>query len=265
MDKTASETLLKLVDQNLAHSIKHRITNSRKGKIHETESYIIYTIGEDNEDGHINGVLCFDDYCAEELFEKAHNFFNSISRNYVYWIRNHKDSCLEEMLKKRGFRAKRNPGSAGMIIKNRVKQKAPSDEVEVRKVGTIEDIHNVSTVIQDAFSKSAAVGQEMFSSKKILISPDAMAYVLYHKKRPVATACITLSGIIAGLYYVATVKDAQKQGFGGYITQIATNACFDAGAHAVALQASETGELVYKKLGYQTITHYRWYTVPFLS
>jgi len=70
-----------------------------------------------------------------------------------------------------------------------------------------------------------------------------------------------VTGNVAGIYYLGTVEEARGKGIGAYMTSIATNAGFDMGADIVILQASLVGESVYRRLGYQVFTYYRWYLI----
>ncbi|KNF07060.1 acetyltransferase, GNAT family [Gottschalkia purinilytica] len=255
------DTWLKLADENLAESIKHRAKNLKNGKLYETDAYMIYTVGVDNEDAHLNGVFCLDDTYAEEMLEKANDIFKTMNRNYVVWVREHGNLKLEKILKEKGLKAKREPGSSGMIIKQRIAPVEIPRGFEIKRVTTSKEAEDFSVVVQNAFEKPIEVAQEVFSSVETLFSPNVISYVVYQKDHPVASVTTVVSGRVAGIYWVGTVEEARGQGLGSYITYVATNAGFDAGAEAVILQASIAGERVYKKLGYETITHYRWYPI----
>ncbi len=261
MNGMQSDKLPMLADKNLAASILHRNINSKNGKLIETDSYIIYTIGIDNEDGHINGLLCLNGDCYEEALEKAEDFFKSMDRNYVVWVRDHADNELEEILKAKGLKPKREPGAAGMAIRHRVEPVNVLEGFEIRRITTSKEVQDFALVTRDAFDKPYAVIKEMFSSHNILVSPKSQAFVVYQNKRPVAAASMILSDNIAGIYWVGVAEDARGKGLGSYVTQAITNAGFDSGAEAVILQASIAGERVYKKLGYETITYYRSYVI----
>ncbi|WP_425447411.1 GNAT family N-acetyltransferase [Dethiothermospora halolimnae] len=256
-------SLLKSADKNLAASIRHRINNSEKGKLYETESYMIYTIGVDNKDGHINGVLCFDQ-CGEDVIRKADEFFKPINRDYVFWIRDHGDNKLERILKDKGYKAKREPGSAGMIIKEKINAVSIPKGFEIKRVTNSKEVKDFALVTKKSFEKPDIVTEAMFSSDDILISPNTRAFVIYEDNRPVSAVTMTLSQEVAGIYWVGTIEEARGKGLGSYITQVSTNKAFDLGTKAVVLQASEAGERVYKKLGYETITRYRWYPIETL-
>jgi predicted GNAT family acetyltransferase len=64
---------------------------------------------------------------------------------------------------------------------------------------------------------------------------------------------------IAGVYWVATLPDARKQGYAERITRFVCHHAFAAGARAVILQASRGGETIYRRIGFEEITRYRTY------
>lgn len=256
------DNLLKMADKNLAASIRHRITHSKNGILRETDSYMIYTIGVDSEDAHLNGVLCLnEDYDAEKVLEEAKKFFKPMKRSYSIWIRDHEDFELEMVLRRKGIEPKRVPGAAGMIIKQRIDSAPIPEGFHLRRVATSNEVQDFSIVVQEAFDKSPEVGREMFSSKDMLISPNTAGYVAYKDSKPVAAASIVITRPMAGIYWVGTVESARGQGLGSSIAQASTNFGFDLGAEAVILQASLVGESIYEKLGYDTITYYRTYIV----
>lgn len=84
--------------------------------------------------------------------------------------------------------------------------------------------------------------------------------MIYKDKEPVSAVMTVISECVAGIYWVGILEKIRGQGLGSFATQIATNTGFDSGKNAVVLQASELGESVYTRLGYQTVTGYRTYT-----
>lgn len=254
------DNLLKLADKNLAASIKHRITHSKNGTLRETDSYMIYTTGVYSDDAHVNGVLCFDtNYDAEEVLHEAENFFKPMKRSYSVWVRDHEDFELEMALRGKGLEPRRVPGAAGMVIKQRIESAPTPEGFELKRVTTSKEVQDFSQIVQEAFDKSPEVGNEMFSSDSVLISPDTAGFIIYKDNKPVASVTTVITRPIAGIYWVGVVESARGQGLGSSIAQAATNLGFDLGAEAVILQASLLGESVYEKLGYETVTYYRTY------
>lgn len=252
---------IKLADENLKDSIKHQISNMENVKMYETENYMIYSIGVESTDAHLNGALCLNDDYAEEMLKKADDFFNDLGLDYTVWVRDHADFKLEALLKDRGLTPKRSPGSAVMAIEERIREAELPEGFKVKGVNNRDDIENFAQVIKEAFEKTDIEIEKMYETEETLVHDDIIAYVIYKDDEPVSAVMTVISEEVAGIYWVGTVKSARGQGLGSFITQIATNAGFDSGKNLVILQASEAGERVYTKLGYQTITRYRVYTV----
>jgi len=193
MNNMSLEKMLILADENLADAIRNRTINSAKGKIYEKNGYMIYTVGVDNEDGHINGVLCLDDTYAKEALLKADEFFSPMKRNYVVWVRDHGNQELERLLQDKGLEPKRSPGSAGMIIKSKIKTINNPSAPEVKLVDNAERIKDFSVVIKDAFDKPNEVITEMFTENTMLNSYKNKALLIYQSNLPVAAVSMTLS------------------------------------------------------------------------
>lgn len=252
---------INLADKNLADSIRLQINCTDSGEIYETANYIIYTIGANSTDAHLNGALCFNDDYSKEMIEKAESFFKERNLDYTFWVRDHADFKLEKDLKERGLKARREPGSAVMAIDERITSAILPDGFTVRGVNNREDISDFSKVIKEAFEKSDIEIEKMYESEYCLVNSNTHAFVIYKNSTPVSAVMTVVSKGVAGIYWVGTTQDARGQGLGSFVTQISTNAGFDSGAPLVILQASEAGERLYTKLGYQTITRYRTYPV----
>lgn len=259
---------LELADQNLAAAIRHRNSHATHGTAAETEQYIMFNLGLDSMDGHLNGVLCLGTPGSgpltdpEALFNKAKAFFGKDKRGFVIWVRDHADVELESYLKGRGYKPLREPGSTGMIIRQPIKMPEIADGIEIKKVMGSQEASDYAAVVRDAFDKSEAVAREMFGNVGSVVAENVGAWVVYGDHRLKAGAMMVASGEAAGIYYVGTVADERGRGLGALATVAATNGGFALGASCVVLQASIAGEKVYRRLGFETITHYRWYLIP---
>lgn len=252
---------LKLADQNLSDSILHRNKHSLHGVSKEAETYILFNLGIDSMDGHLNGALCLEQTDPETLFNEAKDFFSKDRRGFVIWVRDHADLPLEAYLKEKGYTPLRIPGSTGMLTEKPIELPKTPEGVVIRKVACETEIEDYEVVVRDAFNKPAEVTREMFSHERILTGESVGAWVAYRDHRPIAAATMVFSGEAAGIYYVGTAADERGKGLGALMTAVATNAGFELGAEVVVLQASIAGEPVYSRLGFETITHYRWYLV----
>lgn len=260
MNHTSRQSLQK-VDENLRDSIKLQINSLEKAQMIETENYIIYSIGVESTDAHLNGALCLNDNYAEEMLQKTDTFFDALDLDYTIWVRAHADVKLEELLKEREVLPNRTPGSAVMLIEENIKKVELPAGFDVKEVKNKKHIADFGKVILHAFDKTQTVINRMFETEKTLLHDAIIAYVIYKDKKPVSAVMTVISECAAGIYWVGTLEEIRGQGLGSFATQIATNAGFNSGKNSVILQASELGEKVYTKLGYQTVTRYRTYTV----
>lgn len=252
---------LQKADENLRESIKLQIDAVEGARMIENENYIIYSIGVESTDPHLNGALCLNDEYAEEMLEKTTVFFEDLNLDYTFWVRDHADFKLEELLQKRGLTPSRVPGSAVMIIKEKIKHAKLPKNFEVEKVIDRFHINDFGKVIEQAFDKTKPLIKQMLKTEEVLIDENIVAYVIYEENKPISAVMTVFSEDTAGIYWVGTVEHARGKGLGSFATQIATNVGLDRGKNLVILQASELGERVYEKLGFRTITRYRTYTL----
>ena len=93
----------------------------------------------------------------------------------------------------------------------------------------------------------------------IAAEPVPLRYIGYLENRPVATSRISIGGGVAGLYAVATLPDARGRGIGRAMTLAALEAGRRIGLRIGALQASDSGLPVYRRLGFRTLFDYAIY------
>lgn len=251
----------KEADENLRDAILHRIKNNPEARLYEGDGYILYTIGIDTGDTHLNGGLCLDDNRAREMVERAEEFFGEDNLSYSFWVRDHGNPKLEKILRDKGHKPTREPGSAVMIIFEAIKSVEIPQGYRIKELEDDKDLVDFRKVIQDSFDKEEEVAERMFLSKDIVRNEFVRSFLIYEGDEPVSAAITVLSPRVGGIYYVGTLESQRGRGIGSYIVRASTNEGFRAGKEAVILQASELGESVYKKLGYKTISHYRTYKI----
>lgn len=252
---------LKRAHENLGLSIALQMEAVEGARIEKHTDYIIYSIGMESTDAHLNGVLCLGDMNATEVNNKAKEFFTASNLAYTIWIREDADSTLESLLQKQGVKPNRPSGSAVMIREKRLEEVGLPKGFNVQEVTNAQHRKDFGEVIEQSFDKTHELIEKMFETQETLQRDKIISHIIYEDKKPVAAVMTVVYDDTAGIYWVGTVTQARGKGLGSYATQIAANAGFNHGANLVILQASELGEPIYKKLGFQTITKYRTYTM----
>jgi len=82
-------------------------------------------------------------------------------------------------------------------------------------------------------------------------------YLGYYNGKPVATSLRYTSGLVAGVYFVATAKRYRRRGIGEAMTWRAAVDGRKEKCVISALQASEMGRPVYKGMGYRKVQDYQ--------
>lgn len=262
MSSNQNKIYFDLAHANLRDTIKYRIENIDGGIVYENNNYMFYTIGKETNDPHLNGVLSFNDKYADEIVEKAEEFFHELGFSYSFWVRDNIDSNLERILIDRGLEPKRKPGSSVMIIDKKLENNSLPNQYSLVAVNSLKEIRDFKSVINEAFEKTDDISDVVFSSNTLLDSDKVQAFLIYNDKNiPVSSSITSITDDVAGIYYVGTIESERSKGLGKAIMQAATNIGFNRDKEMVILQASELGEFVYNSLGYKKIAMYRAYTV----
>jgi len=190
---------------------------------------------------------------AEEFLADAREFFFSRGRGFVVYA-HPGDPELEGAATAAGLYEvlHRYPE---MVCRERLAE-LPGD---VRPVATPEDGAAYWAICDDAYP-SIGMPPGLFTQ---VFPPDALlrdeiqACLGYADGRPVACAHVSVTDGVGMVGWVGALPEARGRGLAAACTVWATNRAFDMGADVASLQASEMGESIYERLGYEHLFAYR--------
>ncbi|MEX1252884.1 MAG: GNAT family N-acetyltransferase [Dehalococcoidia bacterium] len=135
---------------------------------------------------------------------------------------------------------------------------ASVSELTVRLVDDEATLRDHTAVVAEGFEWKTTTLSGVFTPR-LIEAPEWRGYVGYRDGRPVATSQLVFTEGVAGVYYVATVEEARRRGFGEAMTRHALNEGAAAGCAIANLQASEMGEPIYRRMGFEQVGYYRTY------
>jgi len=101
-----------------------------------------------------------------------------------------------------------------------------------------------------------------FATESMLAVPEATFYVGYRDGLAVTSGLGVRSGRTIGVYNIATVESARRQGLGAAMTMRVVEDGAAAGCDVAILQASDMGLPVYQRLGFRVVCEYFGYVEP---
>jgi ribosomal protein S18 acetylase RimI-like enzyme len=131
--------------------------------------------------------------------------------------------------------------------------------LEIREVRSQEDLIAFFEVSRLSFGDEANLPEletARFSSSSTASFSGALYLGLVDGK-PAATSLRSTTGSTAGIYFVGTIAEFRRRGFGEAMTWRAATDGRKEGCTMSCLEASEMGRSVYEKMGYKTVIEYK--------
>ena len=173
-------------------------------------------------------------------------------------------SNLEEQLKKHNFtHIGDSPGMAVDLL-NLNEHFQPFPELTVKTVNDLATLRLWSRILIQGFELPEYAGNAFFdfySSVGLGTDSPAHHYIGWLKGEPVAVSSLFLGAGVAGIYNLATVPGARRQGAGSAMLMKPLQEARGIGYQVGILQASEMGVSVYRRVGFKEqcrMGHYMW-------
>ncbi len=195
-----------------------------------------------------------------DLFDRIRSFYKNKNASFSIHIRGHADAALEASCQKEQLIPISD--APGMVVDHPFENRTVPPGIELRPITTIsgvKDFAEVTTQSYQSLGMPTYVGDHIFATPERLIGPHNYLIVAYEADRPVSAAMILFSHGIAGIYWVGTKESARGRGLAEACVRNVVNEAFACGARLVVLQASKFGAPLYRKMGFEEMTHYPWY------
>lgn len=256
------DALLRFSQKNLAEALRHFSMHAPGAILHERRGVLCIASSHPHPGPFHNAAMRSDPNSgAEEVLSEAREFFGELRRRFALWVEDSRDTDLADLARREHLSLlEPREGSPGMV---RTRPLAPPPEVpdrQIREVRTTADAEQFAEVVAASFSTIGMppeAARAIFSSPDVLLKDGVRAFLASFDLRPVACAMTLMTGEVAGVYWVGTLDEVRRHGFGEAVTRVATGAVFKLGVEAVVLQATTLGEPLYRRLGFREITRYR--------
>jgi GrpB-like predicted nucleotidyltransferase (UPF0157 family)/ribosomal protein S18 acetylase RimI-like enzyme len=194
------------------------------------------------------------------LFKKSHLPFS--------WWTSELDSptSLEDHLKKEGFAFKeKNIGMYAEI--SNLTLESTNSSLEFKKVEDNSSLQHFCHIITAVGGNPTAFDVIYSKAPPVLYSGSAPLemYVAYIENEPVTSGILVRHANVVGIYYVATIPQKRRQGFGSSMMVHLLSKAKEKGYSIAVLQASSQGKGVYEKLGFKACCVFSEYTEDSLN
>lgn len=245
----------------------------RNYRLASAETFACSDVGEALEARHVHIVTCgfpvaefnwaflkFPGRETEQAAERAERYFDERKLPFRFIVRGDLTDSCEKVLEARGH-ARVEKTTPGMALASLAEIPAPPAELEIRTVDDARTLAAFSHTAFAGFGIPTAFG-EKFLTEDLLMSPASALRIGYVGDVPVATALQIATGHVSGVYWVATLEDHRRKGYGEALTFAVLKAGRELGCTIGSLQASEMGKPVYARMGFEHTCDYVFYERP---
>jgi len=198
---------------------------------------------------------------APTIRARTRAFYGPTGSPFSVWTREHADRGLEAELGALGFHPiHREPGMT--FLPGAGRPAPPPPEVTIRPVTDDAGRAVCAGVMTRAFAvygAPEASTAEHFASLAGVVGPTTQAYLAYRDGRALAGAMLYMAHGVGGIGWVGTLPEEFGRGYGRAVTWAVIAEGLRRGARFMSLQASPMGEPMYRRMGFTTPTHYRWF------
>lgn len=201
-----------------------------------------------------------------EQIERAVGHFRSVDRPFSWWVGplDHPTS-LGQALEEAGLVLSESEAAMAADLNALAPSATNPYGLRIERAWTPEQIRDFAAVVAANWSPpDPAVLQFYEVATPLLVSPECplWLYVCYMDDVPAGSCEMTVGERVVGLYNVCTLESHRRRGIAGALVMRCLQDARDEGWQTAVLQASEGGQRVYARLGFQVIGRYSEYGLP---
>lgn len=173
-------------------------------------------------------------------------------------------ATLGEHLLAYGFSAGRTAAAMAVDLHALIENNTCPDDVRIEQVTDLEMLEIFFEMLRVGYGMPDDIIEFIRAADQQAGIPNPANfrdYVVFQNDRPVGCSQLILSAGVAGIYGVATVPDARRQGIGSELTLFPLREAREMGYRVGVLHSTEMSYTMYSSLGfkqYGTISSYTW-------
>ena len=203
-----------------------------------------------------NGVAVLEPTTSDDL-RTALNWITGRTIAFSVWVREDLVAPVERIVLEAGLERDEDVGEPVMAIR------PPADVPEAPAGVSVREVVD-EAALEDHIQSTMASGFPEDLTRQVfgpwwLDDPDIRMFTAYLDGHPVGHSLAIRSGSTSGIFSVGVPEGLRGRGIGTAVTWAAVRAGYDWGCELVALQSSPMGFGVYRRMGFEVLTHYAIY------
>jgi GNAT superfamily N-acetyltransferase len=159
-----------------------------------------------------------------------------------------------QRLESDGWRRKPDP-TPGMTLAIPSSQRPLPSPLVIQEARTHEQLVAFREAAFRGFGYPVSAAR-IFLGDRVLDTPQVRLYSGLVEGAVVATSMLIATGVVAGIYWVATLEEHRGRGYGEALTSAAVAGGREFGCRIASLQASKLGRPVYERMGFEHVLDY---------
>jgi len=257
-----ADELLRLMDRNMVAVYAADARATPGGEVVETDGLVLCRTPHGTVS--TNMAIVTGPIDADTVRRLTDEVYGRHDAAFAVWTREHADAALDPALERRGFhQIHREPGM--IFLPDDDTRVVPQTDAAIVPVTDAEGCAHYGRLMARAFALYGAPEDsvvEHFATLAAVCGPTTQAFLAWRDGHAVAGATLYMAHDVGGIGWVGTSPDAFRRGYGQAVTRAVIAEGFRRGARFMNLQASPMGEPMYRRMGFRTPTHYRWFLGP---